>query len=630
MKRFIVKADDMRLNYNISKFRSLISLCEKHSIQPSIGVIGSALHNGRYKDQRYIADLTKNGSIELWNHSFSHKDMTQFTNEQVAWEIARTSSECEKAFGLKPVGFGAPYNKFNKKIDKIATDLGIQYSYESLFTKFEYLTPEINVLFDGQPHFVEFMRRISSKRELPLIVMQIHPSRWYASCFSEFEKCILWLHEQGYVSTTAQNALANGKEKRQTIKDATKEVTSIHELRTDVLAAFWAKNAKTYNKTLSNFSTYYLPRFTKNAASIRDLLSELDVDLIGHHVADVGCGLAQWVIPFYEFTYNCRIYAFDTNKTIAQALTDAQENILLPNSFKILCEDFTKTTSIPPATLDIITCANAINYILIRDFIAKSSELCKNNAKLIILHQTSEFNHVGYKEAAQAGNLEMAKERALSELRQQAARSGFAGLLPMRTTYSLEEMESLFYIFKFEMYDDFVPSWERRENGVPIFQGSIFVKYPNSSLETLTPQERIELRKMVCRTGNSNLDDEIFSQNSGDLDDVGLSMLKARSGVMLKNSHAERFELDYTIAIAIKTKSYKIIKEIVLQQERKNVDLLLVAFITCIMDRNIKGAEEVFEAIQNLETSTRTLRLAESFYMLLTGEKDAALKTLSS
>lgn len=50
---------------------------------------------------------------EYANHSFSHPNMTELTDEALAKEVQTTSDRIEKAIGIKPNFFSPPYIAVN-------------------------------------------------------------------------------------------------------------------------------------------------------------------------------------------------------------------------------------------------------------------------------------------------------------------------------------------------------------------------------------------------------------------------------------------------------------------------------------------------------------------------------------
>jgi len=59
-----------------------------------------------------------------------------------------------------------------------------------------------------------------------------------------------------------------------------------------------------------------------------------------HHVGDIGCGVGTFSIPLAKYLFAGKLYAFDTNKTTLDQITDSLKSINLNNiELKISTED---------------------------------------------------------------------------------------------------------------------------------------------------------------------------------------------------------------------------------------------------------------------------------------------------
>ena len=59
-----------------------------------------------------------------------------------------------------------------------------------------------------------------------------------------------------------------------------------------------------------------------------------------HHVGDIGCGFGTFSIPLAKYLFAGKLYAFDTNKTTLDQITDSLKSINLNNiELKISTED---------------------------------------------------------------------------------------------------------------------------------------------------------------------------------------------------------------------------------------------------------------------------------------------------
>lgn len=623
MKRFILKVDDFRLNEGQGKFQRLIELCDRQQVPMSIGAIGQGLKGGRFQLQELFSRSCRNGTIEPWNHSFNHKDMTQLTDSEVAWEIASTNSIIERLLGHAPVGFGAPFNKCDARIARIASEQGLRFTYETAFPPLHVLTPEYNVPFDGQPNLDEFIKRVERKAQLETIVVQVHPGRWLTRGFDQMARCLTWLRGAGYEATTASRALGLTPP-----ADGGTTATGAHALMVRRLVDHWSKRAADYDARLSNFSSYFLSRFGSNSHGIRRLLRDLDADLAPRAIVDVGCGLAQWGLPFFDFNKDATLWAFDTNQVLADALTDAMDAKLVPYDLRVAQEDFTTSSKLPHQGIDHIVCANALNYIPTLAFAEQAQAVAKDGAQLVLLNQTGAFNRQGVADALDSANVGMAKERAMAALRQELVRSGFTGFLPARTTPTSAELEAVLYAFGFQLGDDFIPSWERKLDGAPTFEGLVFVRRSWIDPQALPQAFRPEYRQRLCRAGFPQLDDKLFADHEYELKEPTLGLLKARAG------HERAEELDSTqhgeleLGRLVRARAFLRVSQLVAGSKNENAEWLLAGIVSALIESDAKVAKELARRLPSAGLPAGVLQLAGAMCHMLEGDASAARAAL--
>lgn len=620
MKQFILKVDDFRLNEGASKFTRLFELCDAHEIPASVGVIGGGLRGDRFDHQERFSRRCEQGLVELWNHSFNHRDLTQLDDDEVAWELAATTSLCERCLGHRPIGFGAPFNKSNDRVAKLAAGQGFAFTYEESFVKAQLVTPEYNIPFDGQPNLAQFKERIAARSKLDTLIIQVHPGRWLSRGFDEMHACLGFLKESGYRPVTARQALGLSG-----AKHGAPRAKGVHELMWNRLGEFWSSRAADYDRDLSNFSSYFLGRFKANSSSINALLRRLDLDREARQIVDVGCGLSQWGLPFFEFARDATLWAMDTNEVLARALRDAQTAKLIPYNLHVSQEDFTTTTALPQRKVDRIVCANALNYIPTVAFVRQSRAVCKDDSHVLLLNQTAAFNEVGVRSALDAHNVSMAKERALAELRQQATRLGFRGFLPSRTTPTVHELEALFYSFGFQLTDDFVPSWEQSFEGRPTFQGLVFTRRSWARAAEIPTTSQVAFRTLLCQGGWSAYDDELFpaSQESVPL---GLALLKARSGERSPSDPA--LHGDAELGRLVADRKFQQACEYVANAREPHAEWHFAGVVAALIAADAKAAlEHARRAEETLPASTR--KLIRATCLLVEGQTMEARAVLS-
>lgn len=619
MKQLVLKVDDFRLNDGLSKFEKLVTLCERYKVPLSIGVIGAGLKGGRFRSQRIFAQLIESGKLELWNHSFTHRDMTELDDATVAWEIAATTTACEQALAARPVGFGAPFNRCDERIARIAREQGMAFTYEASLPQASVVTPEYNVPFDGQPNLAEFQKRIERKRFPDVLVVQVHPGRWLTRGFREMDACLTWLQEQEYSGTTMSGLLR--------LQPVEAEATTAHEMLVSRLCGHWRANAAALDTKLSNFSSYFLARFRANSKPIRDLLQSLDADLGVKNVVDVGCGLAQWGLPFFDFNKDSTLWAFDTNAVLCSALAEARDERLIPYDLRVERGDFTTSTKLPPKGVDVVVCANALNYIPLVPFAAQAQHIAKEGGKLLFLNQTGSFNHQGVLDALGSANLKMAKERSLAELRQQLVRLGFVGFAPPRTTLTDTELEAVLFAFGFQLTDDFAPTWERCLEGSPTFSGTVFTRRTWLSVATLSASARPAYRKLLCQAGHSALDDELFPDSPLDLEEPALARLKARSGSM---GHILPLEVraEQDLGRLSSTQEFGDIARFVTRSGSESSDWLFAGAVAALIREDGSTARQLASRIAPSALASKTHRLLEATCYLVESDPVAAATLL--
>jgi peptidoglycan/xylan/chitin deacetylase (PgdA/CDA1 family)/ubiquinone/menaquinone biosynthesis C-methylase UbiE len=620
MKRFILKIDDFRLNQSLSKFERLMALCSELAVPMSIGVIGAGLRGGRFRVQHALASHCERGTIELWNHSYNHQDLTKVDDDAVRWEIAATNSAIERQLGRPPQGFGAPFNKCDARVARIARELGLRFTFETDFADAQRLTPEYNVPFEGQPNLAEFVRRAEKKSAEQLLVVQVHPGRWLSRGFAQAELCLRWLRDQGYEPTTAREALG--------LVDAPPVLGHAHGSHAQVarrLADFWAANADAYDAKLSNFSSYFLARFRANSLGIHELLEGLDADASCRQVVDVGCGLAQWGLPFLDFDRDARIWAYDTDSTLTRALGAATQEGLIPGDLRVVNEDFTTSRKVGDQSVDRIVCANALNYIPLRAFARQAQRVCKANAQVILLNQTAAFNRAGTVDAINSVNAGMAKERCMATLRQTLARRGFTGLMPSRTTFTADEVEAVLFAFGFQLTDDFIPSWERRYDGATTFEGLVFSRHAWLKVDELKGPARLLYRRALCRAGMADLDVDLFGAAAPE--DTELQALHARSGLI--QSSLGGSELEREVGALLQGKAFLAAVNLIERSRTTDTDLRLVAAVAALLDADVPRGVELVRALEHSALDRETWEMLFAMTQLLRGDLACAGKTLS-
>jgi len=224
----ILKADDLALTQRWQRYFSYV---ESQRLVTTAGVIGNRLPAMSTQSIDYLRSL---GFVEFWNHGWDHglpppKCEADFIDPRSDDEVSKvdtcefygTSADCQMEhmrlcheavidyLGVVMYGFGAPENKHDCNTVPAFLACGYDHWY---FPKYSMLGcrpsgvctlarggGEIEIP-TGVPNFAGFFSSYDPNR--PLLVLQVHPNKWDAAMFAEFQQCLEYLLEQGVVFTT--------------------------------------------------------------------------------------------------------------------------------------------------------------------------------------------------------------------------------------------------------------------------------------------------------------------------------------------------------------------------------------------------------------------------------------------
>jgi hypothetical protein len=298
---------------------------------------------------------------------------------------------------------------------------------------------------------------------------------------------------------------------------------------------------------------------------------------------------------------------------------------LIPGDLRVVNEDFTASRKVSEQSVDRIVCANALNYIPLRPFAQQAQRICKPNAQVILLNQTRAFNRAGTLDAINSANAGMAKERCMATLRQALVRRGFAGLMPSRTTFTAEEVEAVLFAFGFQLTDDFIPSWERRYDGAPTFEGLVFTRYTWLKVEELRAPATSPYRKTLCRAGMADLDVELFGPAAPE--DTELRALHARSGLV--PSSLGGLELEREVGSLLQSRAFLAAANLIERSRTADTDLRLVAAVAALVDADVPRGVELVRTLEHSALERETWQMLSAMTQLLRGDLAGAGETLS-
>lgn len=93
----------------------VLEILEKYDAIATFFMLGS-----RVEYYPEIAKQVQEAGHELGNHSWTHPDLSNATDEKVFEEIAKTSRIIEEVTGEKPLSFRPPYGVFNSTVEELA------------------------------------------------------------------------------------------------------------------------------------------------------------------------------------------------------------------------------------------------------------------------------------------------------------------------------------------------------------------------------------------------------------------------------------------------------------------------------------------------------------------------------
>lgn len=210
--QIIIKADDLRgMHPNWQRF---VDIIEKRHIKASIGIICDSLENPKPEYVQWIRNIQAKGLIEFWCHGYDHKQWTE--NGLSLREFAGTSYEHQKQhlsqsvelarqkLGFAFQSFGAPFNATDAVTARVLVeepDIKVVLYGDKKQAAGKIILdriPEVNIenpLFIPNPE--KLAAGFQAHPERPYFVIQGHPPQWIDAGFSNFEKILDFLTEQG-------------------------------------------------------------------------------------------------------------------------------------------------------------------------------------------------------------------------------------------------------------------------------------------------------------------------------------------------------------------------------------------------------------------------------------------------
>jgi hypothetical protein len=280
--------------------------------------------------------------------------------------------------------------------------------------------------------------------------------------------------------------------------------------------------------------------------------------------------------------------------------------------------------------VDRIVCANALNYIPTLAFARQAEHVTKDGGQLVFLNQTGAFNYSGVLSALEAANVGMAKERAMTALRQELVRLGFAGFMPSRSTPTATELEAVLYAFGFQLVDDFVPTWERRLGTEPTFEGLVFARHSWIHATSLPDTFRPQYRKLLYQAGFPELDAELFPDHAADLSLPALAQLSARAGTAVTSELNPELTEELELGRLVQARAFLRVSDVIGRAGLSSPAHLLAGAVAALIEADTAGAKQHIQRLNPVDLPRGVFGLLDAMCHMLNGNSAHARSALEA
>jgi peptidoglycan/xylan/chitin deacetylase (PgdA/CDA1 family)/SAM-dependent methyltransferase len=482
-KIVIIKADDFGLGGDFN-FRKLINICNDLEVPLSIGVVGRNVDCMHRHEVNYFRSSFENPNIEIWNHSFSHRDFLTLSYQQQFDDISMNQKLLLNKFGVNCSIYGAPYNRYNQDSVDVLNNLpAIEAVYlldDSLASNLNFfninrsslISPEFVRDVSRQVDCNEFIRRVNLKKNLNALTVQFHPPAWNLRGFKEFTKSVEFLMRAGYrflnlnqfKNLIIGTQLANKSADLLAIESDEKSVFINQELK-----------SKLKDSKLSDFffnrhivGTQHVLRSFKRIGF--DKVSQSSFRSSSHSVLDFGCGPGSFSLGYSLLHPDAQIYSVDKLDSCVEIVN---ANTLGLNIKNIVAAKGDLTNFEINVKFDRAFCINAVQYMDLESYFNKMSTICNHKSDLLLVYQTYEYFIKQIYENVTTGNIDYIRIQSL--------------LLPILTTYA-KSFGVTIKNYGVYCYDEKMISGISKLSGFDTLISDILFEYPRDDFNSKPTQ----------------------------------------------------------------------------------------------------------------------------------------------
>lgn len=203
-------------------WKRYIKFSLQKNLRTDFGIVGTTL-KFLSKDSSFVIDtkyLLRQGN-GIWNHGYTHK-MDEFQGKDIDFQlnhIQKTNILLKKLFGIDNISFGAPGNNIDDNTSKaIVRSENTIWFFGNINDRSYLLLKRLIDLENPtcRPNFEFFkteLDKLTQTEDIDNIVLQIHPNQWRKIDYTEFSKCIEYLHSKFFVTFCSSSFLFQEKSK---------------------------------------------------------------------------------------------------------------------------------------------------------------------------------------------------------------------------------------------------------------------------------------------------------------------------------------------------------------------------------------------------------------------------------